>query len=121
MKKEFKFSIDASYRLLLNGNFYPQLSHPHVWHLRQYQEIFLEALCEEVSVIYCRESDFIEYDGLLNTSQEVVTIKSGYNTRASGWCDDLFLRPGEIMIRTTKGNASAFSAYRIFKSEDSAR
>ena len=53
--------------------------------------------------------------GLQNLTNEIITVKEGYNTTAGGRCEDVVLEPGEIVFRSFLGDGYQFDTYTIFK------
>jgi hypothetical protein len=55
-----------------------------------------------------------EKTALINRSKQAIELKSGYNTTANGWCDDLTIKPNQGIFLWTKGSPYSFAKYRVF-------
>lgn len=51
--------------------------------------------------------------GLTNESEDYVTLKCGYSTRANGSCQDLVLAPVETIIQKSTGSPHWFASYLV--------
>lgn len=86
-------------RLRENGNFLPCMAALAQEHMEHFQP---------VNVWF----EGAEYGGLRNVGDGAVTLRYGYKGGRDS-CDNLTVHSGEVIIRTSKGNAYAFSEYRI--------
>ena len=94
-----------SYRVLENGNFSTTTSGARLQGLYGLAQIGITILSSDYSG---------SYSGLVNLTKKTLLLRRGYHPTSLGYhCDDLELKPGEIIVQVMRGNGYCFSTYVI--------